>query len=164
MKIIKFFFAAILFSGAAYAQDKIAHVDSDSVLRSMDEYKIQIKQLETYQKQLAAQSEKMQSDFKTKYEDLQRTEKDLAPIILEEKYKELQQMEQNIIQFNQKAQGDIIKKEKDLLEPLINKVKKAIQEVAKAKGYSYVAPSENFLYADPIHDITLEVIKKVLQK
>ncbi len=164
MKITQIFIAAMLFAGFAVAQDKIAHIDSDSVLRAMDEYKVQIKQLETYQKQLAAQSEKMQNDFKAKYEELQRSEKDLAPIILEEKYKELQQMEQNIIQFNQKAQNDMMKKEKDLLEPLISRVKKAIQEVAKQKGYTYVAPAETFLYADPVHDITEEVIKRVKAK
>ncbi len=163
MNINRLFLVAIacLAASFALAQDKIAHVDSDSVLRSMEEYKIQVKQLETYQKQLTAQSERMQADFKAKYEEFQRDQDKLAQIVLEEKAKELQQMEQNIIQFNQRAQQEMLKKEKELLEPLINRIKKAIEEVAKEKGFTYVASSEAFLYANPSHDITADVIKKL---
>ncbi len=47
-------------------------------------------------------------------------------------------MEQNIQQYQQTAAQDVQKKQADLLKPLIDKAKEAIQKIAKEQGFDYV--------------------------
>ncbi|MCS7004512.1 MAG: OmpH family outer membrane protein [Cytophagales bacterium] len=138
---------------------KIGYVDSDSVLFSLPEYKIQAKSLETYQKQLQTQLDNQKNEIQRKYEDYEKNAANWAPLVLEEKQKEIQQLEQNFYEFQQKAQNSLQQKEQELLKPLFEKIKKGISEVAKERGYTYVLPDHIFLYADKEHDLTEIVIK-----
>ena len=63
----------------------------------------------------------------------------------------------------QENQLEIQKKEKDLLEPILTKMKKAIQKVAEEKGYSMVLEwqGQNLLYATKDTDLTDDVVKAV---
>jgi outer membrane protein len=138
---------------------KIAFVDSDSILFSLPGYKVQAKSLETHQKQLQTELERQQKEFQLKYEDYQKNEKNWTQIVLENKQKELQMLDENFREFQQKAQTSLQQKEQELLKPLFDQIKKGIEAVAKEKGYTYVVPSQVFLYAEPTADITSLVIK-----
>ena len=50
-------------------------------------------------------------------------------------------MEQSIRQFQGGAQQDLAKKEEDLMKPIFDKAKAAINKVAKAQGFQYVLNS-----------------------
>ena len=54
---------------------------------------------------------------------------------------EVQTMEQSIRQYQGQAQQDLQKKESELLKPIFDKAKAAIQKVAKAQGFQYVLDS-----------------------
>ena len=54
---------------------------------------------------------------------------------------EVQTMEQSIRQFQAGAQQELAKKNKELLKPIFEKAKAAIQKVAKAQGFQYVLDS-----------------------
>jgi outer membrane protein len=59
----------------------------------------------------------------------------------ETRAKEMQDMGQRIQQFRETAQKEVQQKEMDLVKPIMDKAKNAIQKVAKAKGYQYVLDS-----------------------
>ena len=62
----------------------------------------------------------------------------LDDIIKKTKEEELTAMQQRIQTFQTNAQQELQKKESELLKPIIEKAKKAIEEVAKENGYTYI--------------------------
>ena len=62
----------------------------------------------------------------------------MSDIIRQTKEKELADMETRIQDFQQKADSDLQAKQQELLQPLLDKAKKAIDEVAKENGYTYI--------------------------
>jgi len=65
--------------------------------------------------------------------------------------------------FQSSAQEDLQKKEQELLQPIIDLAKKAIEEVAKEQGYTYILDTAYgiVLFADPSDDI-MPLVKKKL--
>ena len=51
---------------------------------------------------------------------------------------EVEGMKQSLTQFQQQAQRDLEKKRVDLLKPITEKAKAAIEKVAAAQGFDYV--------------------------
>ena len=75
----------------------------------------------------------------------------------------LQELGQAINKLQQTAQNDVAKKTQEVYEPIIEKAKKAIAEVAKDKGYTYVIDASigGLLYTQPNDNIIDEVKKKL---
>jgi outer membrane protein len=73
---------------------------------------------------------------------------------------EVQDMAKRISEYQENAQKELGTKESDLMKPLIEKIKAAIQKVGKAKGFKYVLNSTDgtLLLADGT-DITADVKK-----
>ena len=76
---------------------------------------------------------------------------------------ELQDLQARIESFQQKAQDDLVAKEQLLLQPIIDRAKELIAEVAKEKGYSYVFDTGQggILYFEDSDDILPDVKKKL---
>ncbi|HYG14924.1 MAG TPA: OmpH family outer membrane protein [Bacteroidia bacterium] len=169
MKTVMVAFALITFATAANAQQKIAYIYTDSLLLVMPEKKkadtvIQETQVK-WQKALAAKEEKIQSIADSLTRMMQRnknTEPTGDPFynLLKDDY---QTEMQRYSQLEQQAQADLQKKQQEIYEPLYNKVKAAIAEVAKEKGYSYVidASMGGLLYMPPADNLLADVKKKM---
>ena len=80
-----------------------------------------------------------------------------------DKQKEIAGLEDRIKEFQQTAQESLQKKQNELLEPMVNKAKKAVEDVAKELGYKNVIDSSVgvLLYSDPADDIMAQVKKKM---
>lgn len=143
------------------AQVKVAHADADSILSSLPEFKAQLKTLETYGKQLNSTLEAKQKEFQTKYQDYLQNEANWIPEIIQEKQRELQQLDQGLREFEQTSRLNLARKEEEIMAPLREKIRKGIEDVAKEMGYAYVLPGTALLYANPADDITSAVIKKL---
>lgn len=117
---------------------KIGHINSTELLSAMPERpKIQ-KELEDYAKQLQQQLEAMQIEWQTKMQDFKAKEAEMTELVKNTKIKEITDLENRIQEFQQTAEEDLRKKEMQLMQPLIDKAKKAIEEVAKENGFTYV--------------------------
>ncbi|MDI1257084.1 MAG: OmpH family outer membrane protein [Flavobacterium sp.] len=157
--------AAVLVLGAsqmANAQAKSAHIDVSELMTKMPAYI-------DAQKQLQKLSETYDADFKTMVAEYQTklkkySEEATAPGITdkinEERSKEVQDMEKRIGEFRETAQKELSTKESDLMKPIEEKVKAAIQKVGKAKGYQYVFNAAGLLLADG-PDLTVDVKKEL---
>ena len=75
----------------------------------------------------------------------------------------LQAKEQEYAQFSQAADQKLQEEQVSLFAPLQEKVKKAIEKVAIANGYTYVLDSSTLLYVDKVNgnDFT-DLVKKEL--
>ena len=95
-------------------------------------------QLEKYAKQLEDQMAAMQTELESKYQQYLEQRDSLPQVLLEAKERELTDIQQRFQTFQQTAQKDLSAKEGELLQPLIDKAKKAIDDVAAENGFIYV--------------------------
>lgn len=124
-----------------HAQSKIAHVASQELVQEMPAYKDAMVQLEKLQKTYDAEIRDMMAEAQ---KTMQRYESEAPTKTDEENQKraqELQSTQQRIREHGQNAQQDLQKKELDLLKPVYEKARVAIQKVARAKGFDYVLDS-----------------------
>jgi outer membrane protein len=152
--------AAIAFLGAQTinAQAKVAHVDTYEILTKMPamiDAQNQLKKLsETYDKEYKTLVDEYQAKIK-KYDSESGT---VTDAVNQTRTTEVQDMIKRINEYKETAQGDLQKKEAELMKPLQEKIKTSIQKVGKAKGYQYIMNAENLLLADG-PDLTADVKK-----
>ena len=104
----------------------------------MNEYQDLQTQMESYQKELAAQAETIQVEFNTKYQEYQKNFETMTDAVKQLKEKELSDLQTRSQEFQQMAQQDLQKKYSDLMAPIEKKAIDAINEVSKAGGYAVV--------------------------
>jgi outer membrane protein len=137
-------FASLLFVGAtsfSTAQTKIAHINTTQLVESMPEMKTAQAEIERLTKTYEAEIKTMATELQNKIKQYQaevdtKTDEENAT-----RGQEVQTMEQSIRQYQGQAQQDLQKKEADLLKPIFEKAKAAIDKVAKAQGFQYVLDS-----------------------
>ena len=121
-----------------FTQSKVAHIDSQSLISQMPEVKEAQAQIEKLQKTYQTEIEASMKEYQTKLQTYSADAQNQTEVTNQARQKELQGMEQNIQQYQQTAAQDIQQKQQDLLRPLIDKARTAIQKVAKAQGFDYV--------------------------
>ncbi|MCH2491087.1 MAG: OmpH family outer membrane protein [Flavobacteriales bacterium] len=145
MKKFKFLFVAIvMFVGAttvATAQSKIAHVNTQELVEAMPEMKAAQSQLEKLQKTYDTEIKAMAKELDVKVklygsEEGSKTDEENA-----KRAQEVQGMQNNIVAYRNEAMKDLQQKEIDILQPILEKARAAIQKVARAQGFEYVLDS-----------------------
>ena len=165
MKKILVAILVLCFAGQieVFAQKKFGHIDAAALVESMPEKKKAQTDMEAYAKGLQEQLRIMSAEFDKKYQDYVAQEASMTELVKQTKAKELEDLQNRIKDFQTKAQDDIAKKEQELMAPIIDKAKKAIEAVAKEKGINYVIDSSAglLLVKDETDDI-LPAVKKHL--
>ena len=148
-------FIVLVTTSVALKAQKIAFIELDSLLSVMPEMAEAKKASADHYKQLESTLTAMQKDLNDKLNDFQTNEKSYTDLIKTTKQKELQDLNQRIQDFQVQAQTDFQKKNDELTKPINAKAKKAIDKVAKAKGYKMVIDSSVgvLLYSEPADDI-----------
>ena len=151
-------------TGQAQSKGKLGHIDSSKLLSLMPEREKAQNELQNYSKQLEDQLTAMQTELQNKYNDYLAKKDSLSDILVQTKEKELQDLQTRIQNFQTSAQQDLQKKQQELLQPVIEKAKNAINKVAKEKGYSYVFDTSvgALLYWPEDSDDLLPLVKKEL--
>jgi len=128
------------FATIANAQQtfKFGHIDSSQLLQQMPEREQAKNQLEKYAKQLEDQMAAMQSEFETKYQQYIEQADSLPQVLREAKERELQDIQQRFQMFQQSAQKEMSSKESELIQPIIEKARQAINDVAYENKFTYV--------------------------
>ncbi|MEQ9263013.1 MAG: OmpH family outer membrane protein [Owenweeksia sp.] len=131
----------LMMSFSAMAQQKIGHINADELLQLMPETKTAQKQLETYGRQLEKDLKDMETELQTKVNTFRENQKLMTELSRETKSKEIQELQYRIQEYSQKAQEDLQQKQVELLTPIIEKATKAVQDVAKENGFTYILDS-----------------------
>jgi outer membrane protein len=167
--ILKYAFMIMLAAGFCVSVEaqKFGYVDSGSILEMMPKVKEAESTLETLGKQLQAKGQKMMQDYQTKYQDLERRVQagDIAPKDQEAQVAMLKEDEAEIQQFQQDMQNQLAARREELLAPILDRIRTAIEAVAKEGGYSYIfdgSPGVGvLLYADASTNVTPMVKAKL---
>jgi outer membrane protein len=165
---LRIFTWIILFTGIAsiapaQTVQKIGFVNFNELLQAMPGIDSVRTTLQKYQETLTDQLDQMRTEFENKYLDYQSKSAGMSDIIKQNKEQELTQLQERIDAFQQKAQTDLQTRQQQLLQPLIDKGKAAIAEVAKEHGYTQIinAIEDVVLYTTPSHDVMALVKKKL---
>lgn len=150
----------------ASAQLKIGYVDVDYVLSEMPETKQIESELKVHQTQLQNQLQSKMANYQKMVQEYQSQAATMTDVIRQDKEREIGMLEENITQFQQDAQVSMQKKQSDLLQPVYEKIGKAIEEVAAEGSYTYILSTrigsiDVILYASPDNDVSTLVLKKM---
>ncbi|HEY2581513.1 MAG TPA: OmpH family outer membrane protein [Mucilaginibacter sp.] len=130
---------SILFVGNfAKAQTKIAYINFDEVVGQMPEAKTIKTQLDSYQKQFIDQLQVMNNELQTKGKEFTAGSATMTDAVRTAKQTELQDIQKRMQDYQNNAQQQVEAKSNELIKPLSDKVRAAVAEVAKEKGYTYV--------------------------
>lgn len=144
----------------AKAQTKIGYVNFEALLQQMPEFKTVQTTLDTYQKQFIDQISAMQTELQSKGQEYQKTQATMTDAIRTTKQAELQDIQTRIQNLNQSAQQQVEAKSNELVKPLSDKARTAIEAVAKEKGYTYVINSnQTQLIVSPPGDDLMAAVK-----
>lgn len=165
-KAIKLTLAVALLMGSTslFAQ-KFGRINTQEIIMAMPETKTMQTNMEAYGKEIQDNIETMQVEFNTKYQDYQKNYNTLTDMSKEMKEKELQDLQGRIQEFQSRAQQEYQKKQNELLAPIIEKAKNAIDKISAAGGYLVVFDTStgSLAYFDEasLTDIAPEVKKEL---
>lgn len=135
------FLVALLMIGAGgYAQQnlKFGHIDSNELLRNMPEREAAQRELQKEEEKLIEQLEFMQVEFNQKLQQFTEQQDTLTSLVRQMRERELNEIQERIRQFQATAQEDLQRKQMELLQPIFEKIERAIAKVAEEEGLIYV--------------------------
>ena len=155
----------VVLSTSSFAQkaQKTGYINSNDLMTAMPERDAVQKELEAYANDLKLTMDAMRKEYETKVTEFQAKQDVMTDVIKKTKIKEITDLETRIGEFQQTAEADLQKKEQALLQPIIDKAKTAINDVAKENGYTEITDTSLgvVLYFDEKYDI-LSLVKTKL--
>ncbi len=144
---------------------KVAHLNSAQILSEMPEVLAADAELETLQQQLVAQAQRKVEALQRDYQELMQREQqgDLSPRQMQEEQMKLREKEMELQQEDQQIQQTLMRKREELLDPIIDKVQRAIEDVARENNFEYVLDTSagTVLYFDESMNIGALVREKL---
>lgn len=153
----------VAFTFACQAQQKIGHINTSDLLKKLPAVDSAQAKLQRFAAQLQSQSEALINEYQVKLEYYQAHATEMTETVKKDKELELQQLESRIKKFQEEAQSEVEKKQKELLEPIMSNVQGLIKDVAKEKGYDYILDTSSgvVLFFKDSDDISAFVEKKL---
>jgi outer membrane protein len=122
---------------ALHAQ-KFGHVTSEALLQAMPEYDSAQQELQELQQHYELEIERIQVEINKKIEEFNQGEAAMSELIKEAKASEIQELQMRLQNFSQTAQQDLQQQGMRVIQPVMEKARNAINEVAKEHGLIYV--------------------------
>ncbi|MBP7368565.1 MAG: periplasmic chaperone [Bacteroidetes bacterium ADurb.BinA395] len=143
---------------------KLGHINSQEILSLMPERTEIEKTLNDLQTQWENELLKMREEYYAKIKEFQDKQATMPESIKQARQSEIVEIEQRINTFNQTASSDLQKKQQELFTPVIDKVKKAINEVGSENNYTYIfdLSTQSIVYQSPKSNDVTPLVKKKL--
>ena len=157
------FVAALLFPMLAGAQTlKVGIVETDAIMGAMPETAAAQTKLGEVQKKYQEEAQRLESEYTRLIEDFQKMAEDELPAIRERKTREISDYQTKLQQFEQTATQDMQQQQQMLMQPIVQKIKNAIDAVGREGGYSLIQETGAVIFfAAPVDDITPAVKAKL---
>lgn len=161
-------FCAVAVGAQAQETQKIGYADWQYIFSQLPEMKQIETELKTHGTQLENQLKAKSQEFEAKVKTYQSMPATTPDAIKADKERELQGLQESIQKFQQDAQTSLGNKQTALMEPVFKKVGKAIEDVAKENGYTFIINPQSIntgddilLYSDEKYNISNLVLKKL---
>lgn len=155
---------------SASAQLKIGYIDSEVLKERLPEILAVQRTLEQLQQDYSREIMDRETKLKKIEDDFQRQELLMSEARKAEMRAEFETKVQQLQQFTQEKfgpEGELTRKNIELMEPIFKKINDAIKSMAEEKGYDFIfdaaAPSTGLVFAKEEYDLTeslLELMEK----
>ena len=163
-KVLATLFFALSLAFTANAQ-RIAYVDVNQVLESIEEYQKAQKELDrisaTWRQEIAQEYDKIKGQY-NRYQAEQVLLSDDARRQKEEEIMEAERRVRDMQKEKFGPEGELFQKRKDLVQPIQERVYAAIEEYANNRGYDFIfdkGGSAGIIFSNPRYDVTGEVLE-----
>jgi outer membrane protein len=148
------------FGAQAESAFRMGTVDMQRAIQTSSAGKKAKTELEAEFNKRKKELEKKEGDLKKMKEDIEKKQAVLSEEVLGKKQSDFRDEMMKYQEVVQKNQMEIQKKERDLTQPILEKMRKVIAKVAQEQKYTMVIEnSPMVLYAEPGHDLTDDVLK-----
>ena len=166
MKAMKYLILSSILLNCVIAEIKIGYVDSNEIMSNFEEVRQVQVDLEKEQRRLEGDLNNLISRLDSLKQDYQRQRLLMSESRRNEKENEITNMEKSVQQFQLDKfgpEGEIYKKQNQLLKPVLGKIDAAIQQVGSDRGYDFIldAMSGALLYALDSHNLTEAVMDEL---
>lgn len=158
---------AVLLPFAALGEGKIGYVNSEAIMQALPEAQDAQRSLDALVTQWEGELQKMQDDWKRKFEDYDRKKLILTEQSRGEQERTLRELDQAIVEFRNRKfgqNGELFTKQNEVMKPIQNKLFKVLEEIAAEDGYDYIVDRSGevlLLYANPKLDLTPKALQRM---
>ncbi len=162
--------AIFLVPGLLTSQVKIGYVDSDTIIQQLPEAQDAQRQLDALVAEWQNELQKMHAEWEQKYEDYDKKKLIMTDQTRAEMEKELAELDRKVAEYrNQKfgQNGEVFRKQEELMKPVQDRVFKAIQDVALEEDYDFVFDKSGdilLLYTNEEFDLTQKVLSRLQEQ
>ena len=153
----------VALGGNAMAQKnvKLGHINSQELMQIMPGRDSVQTVLQKEVADLEEQLKMMQAEAEKRYNDYVANQAGWTDLIRQTKQREIQDMSTRIQEFQENAQKQLQEREAELTKPIIDRAKKAIEDVAREGNYTYIFDGAALLYSQDSEDV-MPLLKKKL--
>ena len=159
------------FTVTAHAQLKIGYIRSQYIFEKYAPYKEAEKQLEEFHKKEMSSLQKMNDDLQQRAKEAEQKSLLMTDEMKRQKLEELRKQEEEINrQYEElyKDDGVMVKKQTELMQPIIDRINEVIMRVAENEEYDYILDATassggQILFANEKYDISDQILGE-LQK
>lgn len=134
----------------AAAPTKIGYTNVDFVLGKLPESKKISNELEITKAQLDKALQDKYKEFQEKLDNYNKNAANMADVLKTDKEKELQNLQTSIQDLQRNSESSLQNKYQQLIEPVLEKINVAIQDVGKANNFLYILNSDAGANTTPI--------------
>lgn len=153
-----------VFGASAQTAFKMGTVDTQAIIAAMPETADAQKKIADASKRYEDEYARLGEEMKRMVDEYQNMKEDELPAIRERKTRELSDYQQKLQTFEQTAYQDLQKMQNDLMAPLMQKIKSAVESVGQEGNYSLIQmydPQLTWYMAAPVVDVTPMVKAKL---
>lgn len=166
LKINTIFLLLLTIASQQVKAQKFGHVNSGNLLTLMPSTIQSDQQLKVYRDSLVKVGEGRAQALKAEFDAFlaKYNEGSLTPIQAQQTQGELQQKEQQLIAYQDEINNMVAIKRQELLEPIIDQLSKAIEEVGQEGAYTMIFDTSVFnsiVFARDADDLTNQVKAKL---
>ena len=165
-KIIILSIYCLLLSFTANAQ-RIALIDMEYILENIPAYQKASNELEHLSQQYQKAIEAKAKEAEFLYNAYQKSANSMSATQRSQKEEAIVAKEKEAMELRQKYfgnEGEMRKKEEELIVPIQNQIYEAVKQISLQKGYDMVidrASANSMIYASPKIDISNEILRKL---
>jgi len=160
-------FLLLLIPVQADAQMKMAYFNSEAIMKDLPDAIDAQEQLNKLVADWQQELNKMQEEWKKKFDEYDKRKLIMTDQRRADTEHELQEMDKKIADYRNKnfgQNGELFKRQNELMKPVQDRIFKAVQEVAKEEGYDYVLDKSGdilLMYANEKYDLTQKIFNKL---
>ncbi|MBN61216.1 MAG: hypothetical protein CME20_07650 [Gemmatimonadetes bacterium] len=158
-------------AAAAQAELKVGYIDSEVLKERLPEFRDAQRKLDQLRQDYENQAKDREAKLLKLQEDFRRQELLMSEARKAELQTEFEAKVQQLQQFTQEKfgpEGELMRKNIELSEPIFKKINDAIQVMAEEEGYDFIfdaaAPSSGLVFAKENYDLTEQLLEKMQEE